>query len=110
MGRWLKQIDDVPETKLTKLTELGFVGFVSPDSAHIHENNSCKLNLVAFVIRCCTGFPVNAKQVIDYLLSVNDEEDIINGDIPSEAIRLHIELWIKAGMPHYSGKTKTARE
>ena len=48
--------------------------------------------------------PVEAQQVIDGLLSSDDERDIINGNVPVESLRLHIELWIKAGKPHYSDK------
>lgn len=38
------------------------------------------------------------------LMSVEDEQDIINGEIPAKSLRLHIKLWVKAGKPHYSGK------
>ena len=60
--------------------------------------------LTRFVGQCCIELPVNAQQVIEHLLSVEDEQDIINNDIPEESLRLHIELWVKAGKPHYSGK------
>ena len=60
--------------------------------------------LTRFVEKCCIGLPVNAQQVIEHLLSADDEQDIINDEIPEESLRLHIELWIKAGKPHYSGK------
>ena len=63
-----------------------------------------KQNLIQFVHGCCDGFPVTAQQVIDCFLSVSDEQDIINGGISSEILRLGIELWIQADMPHYSGK------
>lgn len=62
------------------------------------------INLHQFVQRCCAGFAVCPQQVIDQLLSKDDEQDIINGDIPAESLQLHIKLWIKAGQPHYSGK------
>jgi len=61
-------------------------------------------NLIRFVEQCCVGLSVNAKQVIEHLLSVDDERDIINGVIPEESLRLHIKLWAEAGKPHYSGK------
>ena len=62
------------------------------------------IKLYQFVQGCCVGFPVKAQQAIDYLLSVDDEQDIINGMVPYESLRLHIEIWISSGKPHYSGK------
>lgn len=62
------------------------------------------VNLYWFVEQCCSGFSVSAKQVIDHLLSLEDEQDIINGEISIETWKLNIEVWIKAGKPHYSGK------
>jgi hypothetical protein len=60
--------------------------------------------LTGFVEKCCIGLPVNAQLVIEHLLSVDDEQDIINDEIPEESLRLHIKLWVEAGKPHYSGK------
>lgn len=60
--------------------------------------------LIRFVEQCCTGPSVSAQQVIEHLLSVDDERDIINGEVPEESLRLHIKLWVEAGKPHYSGK------
>lgn len=65
--------------------------------------------LIIFVGQCCIGLPVNAQQVIEHLLSVDDEQDIINGEIPEESLRLHIKLWVEAGRPHYSGKKLEAK-
>lgn len=61
-------------------------------------------DLHQFVEKCCEGLCVKAQLVIDHLLSVNDEQDIINRMIPAESLRLHIEVWISTGKPHYSGK------
>jgi len=69
-----------------------------------NELKKQSIDLYQFVQRCCSGFPVKVQQVIDHLLSVDDEQDIINGEVPAESLRLHIELWISAGKPHYSGK------
>lgn len=63
-----------------------------------------KENLTKFVHRCCVGLPVTTQQVIDNLLSIDDELDIINGAIPVDSLRLHIQLWIESDMPYYSGK------
>lgn len=62
------------------------------------------VNLYRFVEQCCSSFYVSVQEVIDHLLSLEDEQDIINGEIPIESLKLHIEVWIKAGKPHYSGK------
>lgn len=62
------------------------------------------VDLYQFVQRCCVGFPVTSQQVINHLLSVEDEEDIIHSGMTVEMLRLHIKLWFKSGMPHYSGK------
>lgn len=69
----------------------------------IDDTNS-KENLTEFVRRCCMGLPVTPQQVIDNLLSTDDEIDIINGNTPAESSRLHVQLWIKNNMPYYSGK------
>ncbi len=61
-------------------------------------------DLYQFVVRCCEGLRVKAQLVIDRLLSVEDEQDIINGMVPAESLRLHIEAWISTGKPLYSGK------
>lgn len=104
MGRWLKKIENMPEVKLTELPKPSSVSFVGTDLVLTSENNLDKLNLIEFVSRCCQGFSVTAQQVIDHLLSIEDEQDIINGDTPVDSLRLHIKLWIENGMPHYSGK------
>ena len=100
MGRWLNILDDMPQSKPTKLTQPPSVGFVCTPSEVFHE----KMDLVCFIRGCLNGFSIDAQQVIDGLLSLEDEEDIINGNIPAESLRLHIELWLKANKPHYSGK------
>lgn len=104
MGRWLRKIENMSEIELTELPKPGSVSFVSTNLAPFNKKNSDQVNLVEFVSRCCQGFSVTAQQVIDNLLSTEDEQDIINGDTPEISLRLHIELWIKNGMPHYSGK------
>lgn len=63
-----------------------------------------KQQLTVFVEECCKSLPVNAQQVIEHLLSIDDELDIINGLISQDILRLHIEVWIKGGICHISGK------
>ena len=61
--------------------------------------------LTQFVQKCCISFPGITQQVIDNLLSVDDEIDIINGDMSADALRLYIQVWIEDNMPYYSRKT-----
>ena len=103
MGRWLKKLEGMDKSELTKLTQSS-VGFVSTTSEHFDKNNAEIFELISFVEKCCVNLQVEPQQVIDGLLSIDDEQDIINGDTPAESLRLHIELWISAGKPHYSGK------
>ncbi|BCA94337.1 hypothetical protein TUM19329_06980 [Legionella antarctica] len=60
--------------------------------------------ILSFIKNCCPDYERNHQEIIDDLLSKEDEQDIINGDIPTESLRLHVQLWINAGKPHYSGK------
>lgn len=52
----------------------------------------------------CNGLSITPTQVITRLLSVEDEQDLVNEETPQEALTLHIKLWLAKGMPHYSGK------
>lgn len=56
------------------------------------------------ILRCCPDLSVHPKVIIENLLSVEDEQDLINGLVEAASLRLHIELWFAAGMPHQSGK------
>jgi hypothetical protein len=67
-------------------------------------------HLIAFVKHCCVGFTVSAQQVINLLLSIEDEQDIINGLIPRESLITAIELWIANGSSHISGKSIIIKE
>lgn len=57
-----------------------------------------------FIAKCSIDLNVNPQNVIDRLLSYEDEHEIINGLISECAMRAFIETWIKDGMPHYSSK------
>ena len=106
MGRWLKKLDDMDMNEPTKLTKSS-VGFVSTTSEHFDKNNAVTFDIINFVEKCCVNLKIETQQVIDGLLSTDDEQDIINGYIPVESLRLHIELWISSGKPHYSGKAQS---
>jgi hypothetical protein len=104
MGRWTKNLEKRLKQDQTKLTKPPFVSFVSTTSGHIQKNNAKKIDLFDFVSSSCGGQKVEPQQVIDRLLSVEDEQDIINGSVPAESLRLHIKVWCEMGKPHYSGK------
>lgn len=104
MGRWLKIVGDMPGSKPTKLTQQPSIAFVSTLSGVFHKNMNEKIDLVGFVKGCLKDFPIDAQQVIDGLLPLEEEQDIINESVSAQSLRLHIELWLQAGKPHYSGK------
>ena len=104
MGRWLKKLENQPKPLLTKLTKLNAVSFVSTASEHTQKNNAKKIDLFDFVSSCCIEHKVGPQQLIDLMLSVEDEQDIINGIIPAESLRLAIQLWITNGATRISGK------
>lgn len=65
--------------------------------------------IYSFIKNCCPNYEGSYQEIIDYLLSKEDEQDIINGDISAEALRLHVQLWANAGKPQYSGKNLCKR-
>lgn len=67
-------------------------------------------HLIKFVQHCCRGFPVNYQEVIDLLLSIEDEQDIINGLTPIESLITAISVWIANGSSHTSGKSIIIKE
>ena len=104
MGRWLKKLNDMQESELTKLTNPPYVGFVSTTAEGFYKNNNKKIDLIEFVQDCLKELDIKPQEVIDNLLCIEDEQDIINGNISPQSLRLHIELWLKVGKPYYSGK------
>ncbi|HGC5726842.1 TPA: hypothetical protein ACIZAI_001027 [Legionella pneumophila] len=105
MGRWLNMIENISETELTKPTEPGYVSFVGDTQANLIKKSREKI-LKNFVDDCCLGLGVKSSAVINYLISNEDEEDILNGLIPKSCLVLHIKLWIENGQPDYSGRVK----
>lgn len=63
-----------------------------------------RTQVIEFVQSSCQGFSVSASYVLKHLLSNDDINDIADGNIPMETLKLHIELWMAKGMPHYSGR------
>ncbi|HAT1771504.1 TPA: hypothetical protein I8034_000850 [Legionella pneumophila] len=103
MGRWLKMIENFSETELTKPTKPGYVSFYSDNSANLFENSRANI-LMSFVRDCCIGLGVEPYEVINRLISNEDEEDLLMGVIPKSVLILHIQLWLSNGKPTYSGK------
>ncbi|KTD58796.1 hypothetical protein Lsai_1403 [Legionella sainthelensi] len=61
-------------------------------------------HVVEIVQKICQEFSISASYVLEHLLSKEDINDIADGNIPIETLKLHIELWMANGMPHYSGR------
>ena len=104
MGRWLKKLENMPKVELTDLTQPTSVGCVRSVSGGAQKNNTKNIDSFDFVLRCCISFQINPQQVVDRLLSAEDEQDIINNKTPPEALRTGIDMWLAAGMPYQSGK------
>lgn len=104
MGRWLKKLNEIQESELTKPTDQPSVGYVSTTFEYFHGKNDKKIDMVKLVQNSLKGLNISPQQIIDELLSIEDEQDIVNGNVSTQLLRLHIELWLKAGKPYYSGK------
>ncbi|RUQ84478.1 hypothetical protein [Legionella septentrionalis] len=104
MGRWLKKIENITASELTKPTKIGCVSFVSSTYSSLPKN-SRDIILKSFVDDCCIGLSVETAEVINGLISNEDEEDILKGLIPNSCLRLHIQLWMVKGQPSYAGKS-----
>lgn len=50
--------------------------------------------------------PVTVQRVLDDLMSVEDEQDIVNNAISLESVTAHIDAWLAMGAPYQSGKPK----
>ena len=45
---------------------------------------------------------VKAELISTRLLSIDDKQDMLRGDLPIEALIAHVKLWIKAKLPDYA--------
>ncbi len=106
MGRWLKKLEDMPQLIPTELTKPSSVGFVGTNSTCSYKNKGEQLNLLGFVAQCCKGLNVSPQQVVEQLLSVDDELDIITGDLTTASLKTAIALWTAQGTPYRSGKKR----
>lgn len=62
------------------------------------DDNACK-NIIRDLGR---RLNVDPNLIVTRLLSEDDKNDMRNGDLPINALKLHIELWIKSGCPDYA--------
>ena len=60
--------------------------------------NDCKIILMKLSKKLCIrpGF------ISERLLSIDDKKDMLNGDLPIDALELHARLWRDNGMPDYA--------
>lgn len=45
---------------------------------------------------------VSPKLIATRLLSDEDKQDMLNGELPMETLELAVKLWMEAGMPDYA--------
>ncbi|WP_115701837.1 hypothetical protein [Legionella sainthelensi] len=67
-----------------------------------------KLLIYLQIESACNRLVVKPSQVINQLISVDDEQDLINGNVSEVALKLHIKLWVDKGMAHYSKKPESS--
>jgi hypothetical protein len=75
-------------------------------SKHLTDD-ACK----AIIKGIAKKFDIEAKLITTRLMSEEDKQDMREGNLPVPSLRLHVELWIKAGLPDYAhGKTTPLAE
>lgn len=62
------------------------------------DDNACK-NVIRDLGR---RLNVDPNLIVTRLMSEDDKDDMRNGELPINALKLHVELWIKAGLPDYA--------
>lgn len=66
------------------------------------SDTACK----ALIIRVAKEFNVEAKLITSRLMSEDDKNDMRNGDLPLDALKCHVKVWIENGLCDYAhGKT-----
>ena len=67
------------------------------------SDDACK----RIIRRIALKHKIEPRLITTRLMSEDDKEDMRRGDLPMTALDLHVELWIKAGLPDYAhGKTE----
>ena len=66
-------------------------------SKHLTDE-ACK----AIIRGIAKQFNIEPKLITTRLMSEEDKQDMREGNVPVPSLRLHVELWIKAGLPDYA--------
>ena len=61
-------------------------------------DDACK----TIIRRIALKHKIEPRLITTRLMSEDDKNDMRNGDIPYTSLDLHIELWVKKGMPDYA--------
>jgi len=65
-------------------------------------DKACK----AIIIQIAKELDVEARLITTRLMSEDDKNDMRNGDLPKDALKLHIQVWKQSVYPDYAhGKT-----
>jgi hypothetical protein len=69
-------------------------------------DKACK----AIIIQIAKELDVEARLITTRLMSEDDKNDMRNGNLPRESLKLHVQIWKKSGYPDYAhGKTVALR-
>ena len=107
MGRWFNKIKNDSLNELTKPTEstpVSSVGMYYSDIAKKNIENDSSSIIIHFVQASCEGMRIDPQLIIEDLLSIEDEQDIVDGYVTVEQLNYLIELWVSSGMKRVSGK------
>lgn len=74
------------------------------NSAYYADSAEGFSKLMELTSLACFNLPTNAEQVISNLLSIEDEQDIINGKMPIESLITAIRVWVASGSSKISGR------
>jgi hypothetical protein len=56
----------------------------------------------SIIFKLAVKFGVSPRLISLNLLSKEDKDDMLNGDLPLESLECHVQNWIVAGMPDYA--------
>lgn len=62
------------------------------------SDDACK----TIIRRIALKHKIEPRLITTRLMSEDDKNDMRNGDLPYTSLDLHVEVWIKAGMPDYA--------
>jgi hypothetical protein len=61
------------------------------------SDEACK----GIIRRIARKLGVEPRLITTRLMSEDDKNDMRNGDLPQEALELHVKVWMENGMPDY---------